>query len=99
MFIGLLVMQPDFGQTALVILTFGAMLLIYGIPWILVAGPAARWRRRACSLAYELVPHVQSRIDRFLSPDKGDTFQVDTAMQAFNNGGLMGAGPAAAKRS
>ena len=29
-------------------------------------------------LAYELVPHVQSRIDRFLSPDKGDTFQVDT---------------------
>ena len=34
-----------------------------------------------------------SRIDRFLSPDKGDTFQVDTAMQAFKNGGLMGTGP------
>jgi cell division protein FtsW len=40
-----------------------------------------------------LVPHVRSRIDRFMSPDKGDTFQVDTAMQAFKNGGLMGAGP------
>ena len=39
------------------------------------------------------VPHVRSRIDRFLDPDKGDTFQVDTAMQAFKNGGLMGAGP------
>ena len=92
LFIGLLVMQPDFGQTALVVLTFGAMLLIYGIPWITVRG-SARWRRRGWSLAYELVPHVQSRIDRFLSPDKGDTFQVDTAMQAFRNGGLMGAGP------
>ena len=28
LFIGLLLMQPDFGQTALVIMTFGAMLLI-----------------------------------------------------------------------
>jgi cell division protein FtsW len=43
--------------------------------------------------AYELVPHVRSRIDRFMSPDKGDTFQVDTALQAFKNGGLMGTGP------
>ncbi len=43
--------------------------------------------------AYALVPHVASRIDRFLHPDKGDTFQVDTATSAFQNGGLMGTGP------
>jgi cell division protein FtsW len=92
LFIGLLVMQPDFGQTALVILTFGAMLLIYGIPWIAVLGLGAL-ALAGLALAYELVPHVQSRIDRFMSPDKGDTFQVDTAMEAFRNGGLMGAGP------
>ena len=29
----------------------------------------------------------------FLNPDKGDTFQVDTATQAFENGGIMGTGP------
>ncbi|MFM8748386.1 MAG: FtsW/RodA/SpoVE family cell cycle protein [Aestuariivirga sp.] len=91
-FLGLLVMQPDFGQTALVLLTFGSMLLIYGISWFSVAGLAAL-SATGLFLAYELVPHVRSRIDRFMSPDKGDTFQVDTAMQAFKNGGLMGTGP------
>src|SRR3990172_12143012 len=40
-----------------------------------------------------MVPHVASRIDRFLNPDSGDTFQVDTAIQAFRNGGALGAGP------
>ena len=91
-FLGLLVLQPDFGQTALVILTFGAMLLIYGISWITVVGLTGMVAT-GMILAYGLVPHVRSRVDRFLSPDKGDTFQVDTAMQAFSNGGLMGAGP------
>jgi cell division protein FtsW len=47
----------------------------------------------AVAVTYALVPHVASRIDRFLNPDKGDTFQVDTSMQAFNNGGILGAGP------
>ncbi|WP_373505397.1 FtsW/RodA/SpoVE family cell cycle protein [Aestuariivirga sp.] len=92
LFIGLLVLQPDFGQTALVVLTFGSMLLIYGIPWIAVLGLAGLGVGGVFA-AYFMVPHVQSRIDRFLSPDKGDTFQVDTAIRAFKNGGLMGAGP------
>ena len=90
--IGLLVLQPDFGQTALVVLTFGTMLLIYGIPWILVIGLAGLTATGVLA-AYAMVPHVASRIDRFLNPDKGDTFQVDTAVQAFRNGGLMGTGP------
>ena len=91
-FIGLLVIQPDFGQTALVILTFGSMLLIYGISWFTVLGLGALGAAGVFA-AYELVDHVRSRIDRFMSPDKGDTFQVDTALQAFKNGGLMGTGP------
>ena len=91
-FIGLLIMQPDFGQTALVILTFGSMLLIYGISWYMVFGLGALGVAGVFA-AYEMVPHVRSRIDRFMSPDKGDTFQVDTALQAFKNGGLMGTGP------
>ena len=91
-FVGLLIAQPDFGQTALVVLTFGAMLLIYGIPWILVLGLAGLCASGVMA-AYALVPHVTSRIDRFLNPDKGDTFQVDTATAAFHNGGLLGTGP------
>jgi len=94
LFLGLLILQPDFGQTALVIMTFGAMLLIYGISWIMVAGLGGLVGAGMLA-AYGLVPHVRSRVDRFLSPDKGDTFQVDTAIQAFKNGGLMGAGPGA----
>ncbi|MBK8768960.1 MAG: putative lipid II flippase FtsW [Rhizobiales bacterium] len=91
-FLGMLVLQPDFGQAALVVATTGAMLLVFGIPWVIVFGLAG------CGViagvfAYLLVPHVASRIDRFMSPEKGDTFQTDTAMEAFRNGGLMGTGP------
>jgi cell division protein FtsW len=91
-FVGLLILQPDFGQTALVVASFGAMLLIYGIPWIFVMGLAAL-AVTGVAMAYTLVPHVASRIDRFLNPENGDTFQVDTAIRAFHNGGLLGAGP------
>jgi cell division protein FtsW len=87
-----LVIQPDFGQAALVVATIGAMLLVYGIPWPLIFGLAGA-AAAAVSLSYALVPHVASRIDRFLNPEKGDTFQVDTSMQAFHNGGVLGAGP------
>ena len=92
LFIALLVMQPDFGQTALVTLTFATMLLLFGIAWSFVLGLVGLIATGA-GVSYMLVPHVASRIDRFLHPDKGDTFQTDTAVSAFNNGGLMGAGP------
>jgi cell division protein FtsW len=87
-----LVIQPDFGQAALVVATIGAMLLVYGIPWPLIFGLAGAGAA-AVALSYALVPHVASRIDRFVNPEKGDTFQVDTSMQAFHNGGVLGAGP------
>ena len=94
LFIGLLILQPDFGQTALVVLTFGLMLLVYGISWLVVGGLAGLVGLGVAA-AYTMVPHVTSRIDRFLNPDKGDTFQVDMATKAFHNGGLMGVGPGA----
>jgi cell division protein FtsW len=43
--------------------------------------------------AYVLFPHVRSRVTRFLHPEQGDHYQVDTALQAFGNGGLLGRGP------
>ncbi len=90
--LGLLVAQPDFGQAALVVATTGAMLLLFGIPWLVIFGLLAAGAA-AVVASYALVPHVASRIDRFINPEKGDTFQTDTAMEAFRNGGLMGTGP------
>ncbi len=43
--------------------------------------------------AYALLPHVTSRIDRFLDPASGDSYQVDRSIEAFMNGGLWGKGP------
>jgi cell division protein FtsW len=91
-FLALLAAQPDFGQAALVSMVWMLMLLVFGIPWLLVFGLAGVGLLGILA-AYMTLPHVSSRIDRFLSPDQGDTFQVDTARQAFDNGKLFGTGP------
>ena len=44
-------------------------------------------------LAYLYVPHVTSRVDRFLDPASGDTYQIDMSLNAFRAGGLIGKGP------
>jgi len=91
-FVGLLILQPDFGQTLLVTATFGAMLFFAGISlWII--GVFVGGGIGAGVMAYFLLPHVQSRVDRFLNPDSGDTYQVDRAMAALHNGGFLGVGP------
>lgn len=92
LFMGLLVLQPDFGQAALVLLTVGAMLLISGVSWLFITALAGGTTLVAAAV-YTVVPHVQSRVDRFLYPDKGDSFQIDTALQAFVHGGVLGTGP------
>src|SRR6201998_4550026 len=98
--ISLLVMEPDFGQTMLILMVWGSLFFIAGMRmiWVLgLAGAAGAGR----SGAYLLVPHVGGRIQRFMNPASGDTFQVDTAMEAFYNGGWFGLGPGEgiAKRS
>lgn len=88
---GLLVLQPDFGQTFLIVAVFGVMLFLSGIPrsWILSGVGLSLVGSLA---AYQWVPHVRSRIDRFLDPASGDTFQIDRALDAFHNGGFLGLG-------
>jgi cell division protein FtsW len=43
--------------------------------------------------AYTLLPHVADRVQRFLNPESGDTWQIDRAMDAFGHGGFLGVGP------
>src|SRR6201747_179303 len=98
--VALLVLEPDFGQTMLILMCWGALFFIAGMRMIWVLGLAGA---AAAGLfgAYLLVPHVAGRIKRFMNPASGDTFQVDTAMEAFANGGWFGLGPGEgiAKRS
>ncbi len=43
--------------------------------------------------AYMLLPHVATRINGFIDPQSGDSYQVDRSIDAFMNGGLWGRGP------
>ena len=40
--------------------------------------------------AYNFLPHVTDRINRFLDPNAGDTYQVRRSLEAFMSGGLCG---------
>jgi len=90
--VGLLVLQPDFGQTLLLSIVLAALLFLAGLRWFWIAGFAGLGVTGGIG-AYFLVPHVASRIDRFINPESGDTFQVNAAMNAFVHGGMTGVGP------
>ena len=87
-----LVVQPDIGQTFLIVLVWGGLFFLagYSVIWISFAIAAAF----GCSVAaYMTIPHVKSRLDRFLNPSAGDSHQTDTALTAFREGGWFGRGP------
>lgn len=90
--VSLLILQPDFGQTALLTASWGIMFFVAGIPlvWIAALGGVSL---SALTGAYFLVPHVTHRIDAFFNPSANDTHQVDQALNAFMNGGFFGQGP------
>ncbi|MCJ9429474.1 putative lipid II flippase FtsW [Kordiimonas marina] len=90
--VALLISQPDFGQTVLISAVFFAQMAIAGLPlmWLTVAGLTGLV---GVGMGYALLPHVASRIDRFINPASGDTYQADKAIQAFHSGGLLGTGP------
>jgi cell division protein FtsW len=43
--------------------------------------------------AYVYLPHVKVRVDHFIDPLAGDSYQVNRSIEAFTNGGLWGRGP------
>jgi cell division protein FtsW len=88
-----LLLQPDIGQTALVLGTYAALLFLSGISWFVIFGLAGA----AVALlfgAYMFFPHVSRRIDTFLNPEGGgNTYQIDRALQSLLEGGWFGRGP------
>ncbi len=88
----LLKSQPDIGMLSVILCVFLCQLFVDGLPIPLV-GVGVASLGGAFGLAYTLFPHVRSRVQRFLHPQKGDHYQIDTAMAAFSHGGLTGRGP------
>jgi cell division protein FtsW len=88
----LLVMQPDFGQTMLVALVWGALFFMAGMRVIWVGGLAGI-AGVGLIAAYFTVPHVAQRIQRFMDRGSGDTFNIDLALESFARGGWLGRGP------
>lgn len=92
MVIGLLMLQPDFGMTAVVALIWLSQLFLAGLPLYLVVFGGVMGIA-GILVAYLSFPHITSRIDRFINPASGDTFQVDRALEAYRSGGMFGVGP------
>ncbi len=87
-----LLSQPDIGMTLVVVSVWCAQFFMAGLPifWVVLIAFAGLG---ALVGAYFLFPHVASRVDRFLDPSSGDTYQISQAIRAFQNGGLFGRGP------
>jgi cell division protein FtsW len=90
--IAILVKQPDFGMAVVVAAVWFAQFFMAGLRfyWLgigLVGGASMMFG------AYEWLPHVTDRINRFLDPAAGDSYQVKRSLEAFTAGGMWGKGP------
>ena len=88
-----LIMQPDIGQTMLLAIVWCGLFFLAGLHILWVVGLFGLGAG-GIFMAYKFVPHVTSRVNRFLH-DKGsqDSFQVDSALESFTSGGFLGKGP------
>lgn len=90
--LGLLVLQPDYGQAVLVSAVWGVQLAIAGLPLTLIAGLGLAGML-ALYIAYLTSAHVAARIDTFIDPAAGDGYQAGRSLEAVGSGGLVGRGP------
>ena len=90
--ISLLLLQPDIGMSVVISAVWATQFFLAGLP-LCWAAILLAWGIGALVIAYFVLPHVASRVDRFLDPSSGDSYQVDRSLEAFMNGGLFGRGP------
>ncbi|MDB5696786.1 MAG: cell division protein FtsW [Sphingomonas bacterium] len=94
---GLLMMQPDFGQTVIYCTVWFALLCIAGTPVRVLAGLASL-APVGLVTAYFFYGTARERIDAFLFPGlegdgAADHFQTDAAHATLTAGGWTGTGP------
>ena len=89
--VAFLSMQPDFGQSALILFGWGVMYFVAGAPIVLLIGIAGAVVA-AGTVFYNTSEHFARRIDGFLSPDLDPTTQLGYATNAIQEGGFFGVG-------
>jgi cell division protein FtsW len=92
LFAGLLLSEPDVGQTLLVTMVWATLFFLSGQP-LLGAGIIAACGALGFAFAYSTFEHVRYRVDKFLAPTPGDYSQLDRAIKSFSEGGFLGRGP------
>jgi cell division protein FtsW len=91
--VGALLLQPDIGQTALVLATWAVLLFFSGISWWIIFALAGAAGGLLVG-AYLFFPHFARRIDTFLNPEGGgNTYQIERALDSLYEGGWFGRGP------
>lgn len=87
----ILLLQPDVGMALVVTAVWCVQFFVAGLSafWVGLLGIGGLL---AALAAYTYFPHVADRVDRFLDP-AADNYQIDRAIEAFTQGGLMGRGP------
>lgn len=87
----LLVLQPDFGQAALVLFGWGVMYFVSGASMVIILGLAGTVVLGGF-VAYNGSEHFARRIDGFLSAEIDARSQLGYATSAIQEGGLFGMG-------
>jgi cell division protein FtsW len=90
--VAMLIKQPDLGMAVVVGSVWFAQFFMAGLRLYWVAAGTLAGMGGFVG-AYLWLPHVTSRVNRFLDPAVGDSYQVNRSIEAFVNGGLWGRGP------
>ena len=91
----LLINQPDIGQSILIVATWIAMIFISGISLIYILsffGFSLAFLSGLIVTFPEKFGYISNRLNVFLDPTKGDSFQSQKALDAIKQGGLKGEG-------
>ena len=91
-FASLLILQPDIGQTVLIVIVWGTLLLITGRSIAWVVGLAAMGLA-GLGVAYLTMPYIRLRLDRFFGAGPEAHSQLERAYRSFQEGGFLGRGP------
>ncbi len=89
--VGFLAMQPDFGQSMLVLFGWGVVYFVAGAPLLLIAGVLGLITMGG-TFAYSHSEHFARRIDGFMNADVDPRSQIGYATNAIQEGGFFGVG-------
>ena len=93
--ITLLITQPDFGQSLLLILSWITMIFVSGFNMIILSVLSLMFLSIIILLIFifpDKFGYIYLRIKTFIDPKAGDNFQSQKALDAIKQGGLTGQG-------